>query len=309
MPHRNPSEKCAISMNSDSFKSALLAAATQALRPVTRLMLASGVTFREFSALAKRVFVSVASDEFGRSGRPTNISRVSLMTGLARKDVRRLRNELEGDESLAPPPQKTTEATRLLSAWYELEEYTNADGTPRAIPPGGPAPSFEALHRKHGGDIPATTMQKDLVRTGALCIESDGKLKPLRRYFMPLPLEVDAVARAGDVLLTMGNTVTLNLTRRPGSEGRFEGRASSTRIPARDTAEFRAFVERQGMRFLEEMDQWLNRHAVEPDSSEAELVRLGVGVYQIQEAEDVQASTTVINPQPETSKTPVEKQQ
>lgn len=295
-------------MSSDTFKSALLAAATQALRPVARLMLASGVTFREFNALAKRVFVAVASDEFGRSGRPTNISRVSMMTGLARKDVRRLRNELEADESLAPLPQKTTEATRLLSAWYELPEYTNPDRTPRAIPPAGPAPSFEALHRKYGGDIPATTMQKDLVRTGSLSMESDGRLKPLRRYFMPLPLEADAVVRAGDVLLTMGNTVTLNLTRRPGSEGRFEGRASSARIPAQDAAEFRAFVESQGMRFLEEVDQWLNRHAVASDSGDEKTVRLGVGVYQIQEAEDAQVSRTAMNAKPETSNTPVEAQ-
>lgn len=290
-------------MSSDAFKSALLAAANQALRPVARLMLASGVTFREFSALAKRVFVSVASDEFGRAGRPTNISRVSLMTGLARKDVRRLRNELEADESSAPPPQKTTEATRLLSAWYELAEYQDPDGAPRAIPAGGPAPSFEALHHKYGGDIPATTMQKDLVRTGAVEVERDGKLRPLRRYFMPLPLEADAVIRAGDVLLTMGNTVTLNLTRKPGSEGRFEGRASSARIPVRDTDEFRVFVEHQGMRFLEEVDQWLSRHAVEPDANDSELVRLGVGVYQIQEAEDARASATGTNPNTQTNPT------
>ena len=295
-------------MSTETFKSALLGAATQALRPVARLMLASGVTFREFNALARRVFVSVASDEFGRSGRPTNISRVSLMTGLARKDVRRLRNELENDESTPPAPKKTTEATRLLSAWHDLAAYQNPDGTPRAIPADGPAPFFAALYREFGGDVPATTMQKDLVRTGTVQVEGDGTLKPLRRYFMPLPLEAEAVFRAGDVLMSVGNTVTLNLTRAPGSEGRFEGRASNARIPLSKMAEFRVFLEQQGMRFLEEVDQWLDHHAADPDVSDP-LVRLGAGIYQIQETGEAQALAPIMNTQPDTRETRGENQQ
>jgi hypothetical protein len=277
-------------MSEASFKEAVLAAAVRALRPLARLMLASGITFREFNGLAKRVFVSVASDEFGRAGRPTNVSRISLMTGLARKDVKHLRDELGEAPRLDGPGPKTTEATRLLGAWHQLPPYLDAAGEPLAIPLTGPAPSFEALHHEHGGDIPATTMKKDLERVGAIRVEPDGRLRPLTRYFMPVPLESTAVLRAGDVLLTVGNTVTLNLTRAPASEGRFEGRATHARIPAAAAAEFRAFLEAEGMRFLEQADDWLARHAAESAAASAHDVRLGVGVYQIQEHADTPAS-------------------
>lgn len=269
-------------MTRDSFKGAVLATATRALRPLARLMLASGVTFREFNALARRVFVSVASDEFGRAGRPTNVSRISLMTGLARKEIKRLRDELGAEDDAARPIAKTTEATRLLGEWHRLPEYLDEGGAPRVIPSMGPAPSFEALHRMHGGDIPATTLQKDLLRAGAIEVQPDGRLRALTRYFMPVPLESDAVIRAGEVLLAMGDTVTLNLMRAPGTQGRFEGRAIQARVPLAVAAEFRAFLEQQGMQFLEAADDWLSRHATAGDNAGARCVELGVGVYQIQ---------------------------
>ena len=270
-------------MSSDDFKAAIVEAASRALRPLARMILASGLTFREFNALARRVFVSVATDEFGRGGRPTNVSRVSLMTGIARKDVKKLRDELAAQDAPAPASRKTTEATRVLSAWYETPGYRDADGAPLAIPRNGPAPSFEALHHEHGGDIPASTLEKDLVRTGAVGVDEDGRLRALTRYFMPLPLEADAVDRAGDVLMAMGNTVTRNLTRPPGSTGRFEGRASNPRIPARAEADFRRFLETEGMRFLEAMDRWLLEHASHSPLEGKDAIRLGVGVYQITE--------------------------
>lgn len=277
-------------MTDESFKGAVLAAARRALRPLARLLLASGVTFREFNALARRVFVAVASDEFGRAGRPTNVSRISLMTGLARKEVKRLRDEIgAGDDAAEPMMGKTTEATRLLGAWHQLPEYLDEAGRPRIIPPAGPAPSFEALHRAHGGDIPATTMQKDLRRAGAIEVQPDGRLRALTRYFMPVPLESDAVIRAGEVLLAMGDTVTLNLMRTPGTQGRFEGRATQARVPLAVAAEFRAFLEQQGMQFLEAADDWLSRHAAGTDAG-ARCVQLGVGVYQIQEQEPASPS-------------------
>jgi hypothetical protein len=267
----------------DDFKSAIVLAASRALRPLARMLLASGLTFREFNALARRVFVSVASDEFGRGGRPTNISRVSLMTGIARKEVKRLRDEMAHEDADVPALRKTTEATRVLSAWHEAPGYQDADGVPLAIPRDGPAPSFAALHHAHGGDIPASTLEKDLVRTGAVGVAADGRLRPLTRYFMPLPLEADAVDRAGDVLMTMGNTVTRNLTRQPGTIGRFEGRATHTVVPARAEAEFRQFLEAEGMRFLEAMDKWLLAHAPQSPIDAKNAIRLGVGVYQITE--------------------------
>ncbi len=144
------------------------------------------------------------------------------MTGLARKEVKRLRDELADTPAIAPSLNKTTDATRLLTAWFQESGYRGPDGGPLDLPLHGPSPSFEALHERFGGDVPATVMQKDLIRAGAVRVTEEGRLRALTRYFMPLPMEPDTIVRAGDVLFTFGNTLTLNITRRAGTQGRFE---------------------------------------------------------------------------------------
>ena len=61
------------------------------LKPVARWLLRSGVTWKEFAELARSAFVDTAFEEFGIRGRPTNVSRVALLTGLSRRSAVALR--------------------------------------------------------------------------------------------------------------------------------------------------------------------------------------------------------------------------
>jgi hypothetical protein len=65
------------------------------LRPIASLLLKCGMTWREFAEVSKSVFVAVASQDFGLNGRPTNVSRVSILTGVSRKEIARVRALLE----------------------------------------------------------------------------------------------------------------------------------------------------------------------------------------------------------------------
>ena len=76
------------------IKSSVLAACRVLLRPIVRLLLKSGVTWKEFADVAKTSFVEVATDEFGIRGRPTNVSRVAILTGINRHDISRQRADL-----------------------------------------------------------------------------------------------------------------------------------------------------------------------------------------------------------------------
>ena len=60
----------------------ILSAFLVALRPIAKILLRFGIGFREFAEISKTAFVDVASREYGLRGRPTNISRVAVMTGL-----------------------------------------------------------------------------------------------------------------------------------------------------------------------------------------------------------------------------------
>jgi hypothetical protein len=61
----------------DSFREKIFAALHEAIKPIARALLRSGISFREFSDVAKAAFVQVATEDYGIRGRPTNISRVA----------------------------------------------------------------------------------------------------------------------------------------------------------------------------------------------------------------------------------------
>ena len=71
----------------------ILGAILLVLRPLAKALLRVGVGYREFSEIAKIAFVQTATEEYGLRGRPTNISRVAVMTGLTRKEVKRVRDK------------------------------------------------------------------------------------------------------------------------------------------------------------------------------------------------------------------------
>lgn len=264
-------------------KNHVLAACRQLLRPIARLLLRFGVMQRDFGELCKEVFVEVATHEYGLQGRPTNVSRTALLTGLDRKEVRRIRELLAAAVDDAEVRGRQDRLTRVLSAWHQDPAFSR-EGVPLELPLTAPAPtpSFSAIVQRYGGDVPAVALLKELKRAGAVT-EEDGRLRALTRYYMPVATDEAALQRAGSVLEDLGNTVVHNLL--PPARGaapRFEGRATNTTIAAAAVPEFRQFLEQRGQALLEEVDAWLTVHEATAEDM-APRVRVGVGIYAIQD--------------------------
>jgi hypothetical protein len=249
------------------------------LRPVARWLLRSGVTWKEFAELSREVFVDTATEEFGLRGRPTNVSRVALLTGLARREVRRIRAESAARET-GVPDESLNHASRVLSGWHLDADFLEPDGRPCLLPATGPAPSFEVLLKRYAGDIPTTALVKELVKSGSIERLGSGAYRVLRRYYMPTQMDGQAVERAGGVLADLATTVEHNLSRAAREPSRFEGRAQNRHVDPRHLPAFRAFVEREAQGLLERVDDWLASHETGSQDAAAAL-RLGVGVYAI----------------------------
>jgi hypothetical protein len=269
-------------------KRAALAALRLALRPVFRILLRSGVTWQEASEVCKATMVEVATEDYGLHGRPTNMSRVAIMTGLGRREVRRLRDLL----AVAPPIEsgRLHGATRVLTGWYLDEDFTDEAGLPldltvESLPGTATGPSFAELCKRYGGDLAPVTMRRELSRVGAIEELPNGELRALQRYYMPLQMDPEAMIRAGSMLEDLGTTVSFNLGKPEDEPRRFAGRATNIRIRPADARRFRAYLEQEGQAFLERVDEWLSRHespSVE-STSKPRTLRVGVGVYGIHE--------------------------
>lgn len=167
----------------DKVQKQILDAFFVVLRPIAKILLRYGIGFREFAEVAKTAFVDVATSDYGIRGRPTNISRVAVMTGLTRKEVRRIRDKIEaGHHSLVV---KTTPLATVLHRWNSEDEFLDADGRPAKLPFAGDTKSFTALVRKFGGDIPPGAMRTELRRVGAIEEDGEGNLRAIRREVHP----------------------------------------------------------------------------------------------------------------------------
>ena len=255
------------------------------LRPVAKIMLRHGVSYRDLAELCKRVYVSAATDEFAVDGRPANVSRVAMLTGMTRRDVRKVRLCLDKDEEeiLA----RLNNASRILSGWHQDPEFISANGKPLPLTLSGPSPSFSELSRRYAGDIPVTTTLKELKNVGAVNANEDGNLIAVTRFYMPgnksSPTTPETLLRSGSVLEDIGDTVDYNLRRAASEESRFEGRATNRNVSRDCREEFRAFLEKEGQQFLERVDQWLSDHEVaKQDQQSTETLRLGIGAYWIE---------------------------
>lgn len=149
------------------------------LRPIARLLLRGGVGYKEFSEIAKTAFVEVASKDYGLRGRPTNISRVAVMTGLTRKEVRRIRQQdlISTDQVAA----KNTPISQILHRWHTDAEFLSSSGEPLPLTFDGDGNSFALLVKKYGGDVPPGAMRTELERIDAIKVSADHRLIPTKR--------------------------------------------------------------------------------------------------------------------------------
>lgn len=148
------------------------------MQPLARLFLRFGRGYREYSELSKAAFVSVAAEDYGVHGRPTNVSRIAAMTGLTRKEISRIRARIEAGE--AATTERGTPLQDIVSAWQSSEEFLDENGEPAMLPLNGERGSFHSLVRQFAGDIPEGAMRKELQRIGAAEIVDDAlRLRPM----------------------------------------------------------------------------------------------------------------------------------
>ena len=193
----------------------ILGAFLVALRPIARILLRFGIGFREFSELSKTAFVDVASREYGLRGRPTNISRVAVMTGLTRKEVRRIREKIEdGDQVVVV---KATPLSEILHRWHAEFEFLDDSGKPATLPFSGPSRSFSNLVKRFGGDIPPGAMRTELKRIGAIIETEDGELKVVKRTVHPKGAHDKLITALVHALYPLASTISHNVD--PDREG------------------------------------------------------------------------------------------
>lgn len=254
-------------------------AVTRVLQPLVRLLLRHGVSHAEFCNWAKQAYVTEASTNFGIDNKTPTVSRISIVTGINRKEVKRIR---ELPSSVDTGVSKHNRAIRVVTGWLQDSDYSDARKRPRVLVYGNPDDSFNQLVKRYGGDVPARAMLDELTRVGTV-ERKDNNVKLLHKGYVPHEsesalLELFAVS-ATDLLTTLDHNVTHT------DDRRLQMSVAYDRVSSKGLQQFKSLSADKAMTLLKELDAQLSpfdadRNPDQPDEGEH---RVGLGVYLIQD--------------------------
>ena len=255
----------------------LVAALTVLLRPLVRILLRHGIPCDVLSAVARQVYVRVAAEEFALPGKKQTTSRISILTGLTRKEVRRIMTTAEVED-----PETTdryNRAARVITGWIRDKEFHDKAGEPLSLPVEGENASFGALVRYYSGDMPVRAMLDELVRVGAVRKTRDGRIRLQARFYVPEQSEADKLHILGTDTADLIATIAHNLT--PKAVPRFQRKVMYDNVPVEAIQEFQRLSANRAQLFLEGIDSWLSQQDrdINPAAHGTGRKRVGIGVY------------------------------
>ena len=149
------------------------------LAPLVQALIRQGITYPQFTAAMKQVFLEVARQELrARQQRETD-SAVSVLSGVHRKDVR-----AAAADSLQPMALGLTLASQIFTRWITDPAYRDRRNRPIALARTGEVRSFEALASSASTDVHPRTALEELVRLGMVTVAKD-KVRLNTSAFVP----------------------------------------------------------------------------------------------------------------------------
>jgi len=223
------------------------------LRPVARLLLKHGVSYAAFSESARSAFIEEAYEHLSSTGQKSTATAVSALTGLSRKEVRRLK-DLDGDE-LVSAANHRNRAIRVLSGWVNDPDFSET-GEPKLLAIEGTSSSFHELTRRYSGDVTPNAMLRMLVDAGSVETR-DGSVRLIRNAFIPMSTPAERLNILGSDANELIATIAHNIMSEP--EGRrFQRKVSVTGLSSADLIAFQRFSNERSQTLLEDYDAWLS---------------------------------------------------
>jgi hypothetical protein len=223
------------------------------LRPIVRLCLRRSLQLNDVIDVLKEVFVGVAKEELGTRGQSVSLSRLSVMTGVHRKDVTRL------ERADTPARSSNNIIARIMVQWQHDSRFATAAKKPRVLGVEGRESEFAALVRSvNGEDVSPYAVLHEMERLGA--IERRGKNVKLawRDFVTGEDLRSGLEMLAADTV-DLGAAVEENLFCAGTLDKNLHLKTEFDNIVPEAAAEIRGWIVREGSAFHRRVRDYLAR--------------------------------------------------
>ncbi|WOF75550.1 DUF6502 family protein [Parvibaculaceae bacterium PLY_AMNH_Bact1] len=199
----------------------LVGAVRTILRPLVRGLVRRGVQLPQIVEELKALYVEAARQEAAKTGRVTQ-SAISVMSGVHRKDVKRL---METTEDAPRPPSAASMGSKLIGIWMGRTPFAQTDGSPQALfeKRSDGSPSFEELVGEVSQDVRSRAVLDDWLRLNVVLRRDDGLVELNTEAFATPEAEVEALHFFGR---NLRDHVSAGLHNLEGQDPRFIDRAT-----------------------------------------------------------------------------------
>lgn len=261
----------------ENIQIAVRRAVLRLLRPLVRILLKHGMAYGSFAELARKAYVDEGFRHVAKSGRRASISSVSALTGLTRKETKRLAELDITDESAGD--QRYNRAIRVVSGWLADRRFTDKQGKPRPLPLDGDN-SFATLVRDYSGDIPPVAMLT-ILESSATVEQVDGQVLLRERAYLPSHTPVERIDILGKDVAELISSINHNISS-AGELRVFQRKVSNPAVREDALTAFRKLSNQKSQELLEDYLKWLSEHEVDtedPDGPPARYVAVGIFYY------------------------------
>lgn len=160
------------------------------LKPLVRALIAQGVTAPALYRQIKKTYVEVAEEDFSIEGKPATDSRINVLTGVHRRDVRQFREEADGKD--VTTRTRVTTIVSVIGKWLADRNYTDKDGNPLPLKRfGTDINTFESLVISVSRDVRPRTVLDELMRQGLVSLDEETELLTLNPEAFLGPADLD----------------------------------------------------------------------------------------------------------------------
>lgn len=251
---------------------------THVLRPLLRISLRHGVTVQDLEETVRwlAVDITMSEKEFGLAAQRQTKSRVSVLTGLSRKEVHRLSDR--------PAPHEDADFTYthrlgdIIAGWTQDPDFSAAPDKPKKLTLKSKDRGFQQLVRRYGADVPYRAVLDELERCGLVELDEENRVKLLKTSYKPSSGSTEelTVVRvcSGDLL----NTIEHNFRAEQESDRLYQ-RQVYCYIPQSKVPTARQFIRSRAERLEREVDQYLYELEREGHANIEPRHRTGIGLY------------------------------
>jgi len=222
------------------------------LRPIVRFSLSQSIKHRELVEYLKLTYIQVAKEELEKLSSPTTPSKISVMTGIQRKDVSRLLNE---------GPDTNTNGdviARIIGLWENGKLYKNDFGRPEVLLLSGKNSPFSKLVSNVSTDLNPYTVAFELMRSN-VAIQTAKGLKLTKPGYEPTANIGESLRLLGEDNEYLYSGVLENIFN-PNEIKNIHVKTHFDNIPASMENKIRSWFLEKGGKFHEEARTFLSKY-------------------------------------------------